>query len=314
MAAPTSAVPDSAVPDSAAPDSAALARERSLLFGTLADIAMLFAYVAVGVWSGSLTLLAEALRGGLLILLELVVYALMRRIHRGRMAAYDYGSGKLEQFANLVVGLAMAGGAVWLAVKALGRLEAAGAAPAGSLWVAAGLAVVNLGVNAAAAWAMWLAGRDGASVIMTGQIRTRLSKLLSSAVVVGAIALSAWAPGSLASRMADLGGTLFVALVMLGVAARLWRDSLPDLLDRSLDEERQALINRALAARFEDYESLLAVRTRQSGHRVQVEIALGFDPAQPFARIAGVMAAVEAEVAALIPGAEVLVLPRPAGG
>ncbi|MDQ1080158.1 cation diffusion facilitator family transporter [Pseudoroseomonas cervicalis] len=292
-------------------DAAARRRERSMLLCALADIAIFLVYVAVGLSSQSLTVVAEALRGGLMIALELLVFLLMRRIHRGRMAAYEYGAGKLEQFANLLIGLAMAAGAVWLAAGALGKIHLPSSAPNEAVRLALPLSLVNLGMNAAAFWALWRAGRDGRSVIMTGQIRTRLSKLLSSAVVVLAIAAAAWAPGSMLSLAADAGGALFVAVVMLGVTARLWRDSLPDLLDRSLEEDRQALINRALAARFEDYEALLAVRSRRSGTRVQIEIELGFAPAQSFAQVAAVMQAVQAELEALIPGAEVVVIPRP---
>ena len=292
-------------------DAAAQRRERALLLSILADAAMLAAYIAVGAAAQSLTLIAEALRGTLMTVLELLVLGLMRRIHRGRMAAYDFGAGKLEQFANLLIGLAMAAGAAWLATQALGKLHAPGSAPTGGVRLALLLSLVNLALNGAALGALWRAGRDGRSVIMTGQIRTRLSKLLSSGVVVLAIGLSAWAPGSPLSLLADIGGTLFVAAVMAVVAVRLWRDSLPDLLDRSLDEARQALINRALAARFEEYEALLAVRSRRAGNRVQIEIELGFDPGHSFARVAAVMQAVRAELEELIPGAQVVVIPRP---
>ncbi|WBV43950.1 cation transporter [Pseudoroseomonas cervicalis] len=290
---------------------AALRRERSVLFCALADIAILVAYVAIALQAQSLTLLAEALRGWLMVALELLALVLMRRIHRGRLAAYDYGAGKLEQFANLLIGLGMAGGSAWLAAQALGKIHLPSAAPNEAVRLALLLSLANLALNLAAFGALWRAGRDGRSVIMTGQIRTRLSKLLSSAVVVLAIGAAAWAPGSLLSLVADAGGTLFVVVVMAVVAVRLWRDSLPDLLDRNLEEERQALINRALAARFETYEALLSVRSRRSGSRVHVEIALGFAPGRSFAEVAAAMQAVRAELAALIPGAEVVVIPEP---
>lgn len=292
-------------------DAAALRRERSVLLCALADIAILIAYVGIALSSQSLTLLAEAVRGWLMVALELLVLLLMRRIHRGRMAAYEFGAGKLEHFANLLIGLAMAGGAVWLAAGALGKIHLPSSAPNDGVRLALLLSLVNLAINAAALRALWQAGRDGRSVIMTGQIRTRLSKLLSSAVVVLAIGVAAWAPGSMLSLVADAGGTLFVAVVMLGVAARLWRDSLPDLLDRSLEEEHQALVNRALAAHFAAYEALLSVRSRRAGSRVHVEVALGFAPDRGFAEVAAAMRAVRAELEALIPGAEVVVIPHP---
>ncbi|ONG50207.1 hypothetical protein BKE38_18925 [Pseudoroseomonas deserti] len=294
-------------------DPAALARERSLLGSALADIGTVILFTAVSLWSHSMTTLAELVRGGLLTMLELVIYGLMRRIHRGQMAAYEFGSGKVEQFANLIVGLAMAAGAAWVASRAIGRFTAGEAAVYGSalsLWAASGAAAVNLAVNVAAGVALWRAGRDGTSVLMTGQIRSRVSKILASTVAVGAVVLSAIAPGSTTSRVADLVGTLFVACVMLGVTAKLWRESLPDLLDRSLDEERQMLLNRALGARFADYDALLSVRSRSSGRSVHVKIELGFRGAMTLAAVDAATAGLRAEIAALIPGADVTIVPR----
>jgi cation diffusion facilitator family transporter len=295
-------------------DPAARARESSMLFGVLADCGIMIPFVAISLWSGSLTILAEVLRGGLLIALEVLVLLLLRRIHRGRLTAFEYGTGKLEQFANLVVGAAMLLAALWLAAQAIGRLGAPPPAPSGGSMVAAMLATgTNFLLNGLVAVSLWRAGRDGTSVIMTGQIRSRLSKLFASAMVVLAMVVAALAPGSRTGQLADVCGTLFVAVVMLGFALRLARDSLPDLLDRSLDEERQMQINGALSARFEDYEALLAVRSRQSGRMLYVEVELGIAPEQSMAATDRVMRRLEAEIATRIPGSVVTVIPRAQG-
>jgi ferrous-iron efflux pump FieF len=50
----------------------------------------------------------------------------------------------------------------------------------------------------------------------------------------------------------------------------------PDLVDRSVNEEFQAAINRMLVRHFDDYEQLGLVRTRRAGDLVHAEITLGF--------------------------------------
>lgn len=291
--------------------SAEQARESSMLTGILADCAMVGSFTAVAFWSGSLTIWSEVIRGGLLILLEIVVLVLLRRIHRRRMADYEFGTGKLEQAANLAVAVALAVGALWLSAKALGRLEAPPPpGSAGSMIIGTLLTVVNLALNSLVAVSLWRAGRDGTSVIMTGQIRNRLSKVFASVMVVLAMLVAAWAPGSHVSLLADICGTLFVAAVMLGFAWKLAREALPDLLDRSLDERRQTLLNRALSARFEDYSALLAVRSRQSGRDVQIEVELGLPPRLSMAEADRVIRGLEQEVEALLPGARIAVLVR----
>jgi cation diffusion facilitator family transporter len=292
----------------------ARARERSMLTGVLADVGIALPYNTVAVWSGNLTMIAEAVRGGLLIILETVVYVLMRRIHRGRLHDYEFGSGKLEQFTNLVVGAAMALGAAWMASKALGRLLDGPPPPPSGLMLALGVvfAALNLLVNIGAAWEVWRAGRDGTSVIMIGQIRSRLTKVFASLVVLAAVATGALDGGGILGHWADICGTAFVSVVMLGVTVSLWRDSLPDLLDRSLGEERQAGINRVLAAHFDRYDDLVAVRSRQSGRRIHVEVELGLPPASTIAEAERLGASLREAIRAELPGAEVLVIPRAA--
>ena len=73
----------------------------------------------IGIMGGSLTLVAEVIRGGLMCLIELFSLVVMRRIHRGQLADLEFGTGKLEQVANTVIGAAMLGGAIWVIASAL---------------------------------------------------------------------------------------------------------------------------------------------------------------------------------------------------
>ena len=70
----------------------------SLGVGT--DLLLSMPILGIAIWSGSLTLLADAMRACLPTLLELFAYVVMRRIHRGRLPSYQYGSGKIESFLN----------------------------------------------------------------------------------------------------------------------------------------------------------------------------------------------------------------------
>jgi divalent metal cation (Fe/Co/Zn/Cd) transporter len=93
------------------------AEERSLRFALVADGLILALLVVVGVVGGSLTITAEAIRGILMALIELFAFLVMRRIHRGVLADLEFGTGKLEQIANLAIGFGMLGGSVWIVSK-----------------------------------------------------------------------------------------------------------------------------------------------------------------------------------------------------
>ncbi|SHI80192.1 Divalent metal cation (Fe/Co/Zn/Cd) transporter [Roseomonas rosea] len=296
------------------PDAAALRRERSILIACLLDCAVIIPYVAFGLAANSLTMVAEAMRGGAMVTLELVLLVVLRRIHRGRMTEYDYGVGKLEQFANLAIGVVMGACGLWLLFSAVTRWwhppEQAGL----GLLLGTALAFANLALNALALRALWLAGRDGTSAIMTVQIRSRVVKLLSSVLVAIAIGVNAGAellgnaPGWL-GPLAEALGTGFVGIVMVQLSISLWREAVPHLLDRSLDEARQASINRALATHFTGYDAMLGVKSRIAGNLAIIDIALGFEPGRRIGEIQAVTDAVSAELQALSPGALVTVTP-----
>ncbi|WP_439594438.1 cation diffusion facilitator family transporter [Falsiroseomonas sp.] len=293
----------------ASPDSCR--REWSLGLSLVADTLMLLAYSVVAFGAASLPMLAETLRAGIQLTLGWGILAMMRRVHRGHLQAYDYGSGKLERFANFLMGLLLLLGAAWVVTRTLGAWMA-GPAPAGSgswLMAAIVLAALNVGVNAAAFLGMWRAARDGTSLLLTGQVQARLGKLATSALVLAAVAVSATWPGTRAAWIANIAGGLLVVAVMAGIGFSMLRQALPDLLDRALEERLQAAINRSLGHHFHRYETLERVRSRQSGGRAHIEIALGFAPARPFGEVAAVAQEMTRELEALIPGAEVVVVP-----
>ena len=68
----------------------------------------------MGVIGGSLTITAEAIRVILMIAIEFFAFLVLRRIHRGILADLEYGTGKLEQIANLAIGIGMLGGSIWI--------------------------------------------------------------------------------------------------------------------------------------------------------------------------------------------------------
>jgi cation diffusion facilitator family transporter len=288
-------------------------REWSLALSLTADSLLLVSYGVVVLGSGSLTILAETVRGTILLALGWAVLVFLRRVHRQKLRAYEYGIGKLEQFTNFLIGGTLILGAIWVGGKAA---ISWGASPApltagADAWMlaAAVLAGINALVNAGAFLALWRAGRDGTSLIMRGQVHARLGKLITSVVVVGAVGVTAALPGTPTAWAANLGGAIFVVAVMLWIGINLLRETLPDLLDRALAESRQVAINRTLTHHFDSYETLESVRSRQAGKRLYIEIALGFDPGRSFGEVAAICRDMSHQLEALVPGAEVTVIP-----
>lgn len=224
-------------------------RERALILVALLDGTLVCLLLAVGVFGGSLTCVAEALRGGLVDLVALVSLFVMRRLHRGTLSGFDFGTGKIEQLCSLAIAAALAVSAVWVAHDAveLALSEHSDATPL-ALTLAAVTGALNVCINVVAWDEVRRAARGRPSAIMHAQLRSRWTKLLSSLAVQVTMTLAAVAKDAMLAAMADAVGALVVCGVMAVAAKDLLADSLPDLLDRSMDSLARPALQQAMGA------------------------------------------------------------------
>jgi divalent metal cation (Fe/Co/Zn/Cd) transporter len=283
--------------------------ERSLLFGIVADWIMVSSFILVGVLGGSLTIIAESIRGVLMDLIELFAYIVLRRIHRGILVDLEYGTGKLEQIANVTIGLGMLGGAAWIVTKALAVI--AGERALGTsfgLTAAAIIGAVNTYINFLAWDGVRRAMHGDSTLIMHGQLKSRLVKLVSSLVVQATMTLAALSTDQEVAAWADAAGSLFVAIFIFVSAIQMLRSAIPDLLDRSAGRQVHEAVERALAQHAAAYARVHRVRSRRAGRVVFIEVALGFEPELTIAEVNRRVEALRASLQSEIDHADVSVL------
>jgi cation diffusion facilitator family transporter len=283
------------------------ARERAMILGVTTGLLFGLMMVGCGLWSRSLTLFADSIRAVLLASLDCFVLLVLRRIHRGQLSGFEYGHGKVEYFLNLLVAAGLILAAIGLAGLGVIRSSQPPRPPLFGLDAAFALSALNAAQNVWIFAMLRRAGRDGTSVIISGQIRARVTKLVSSIMATLAILVSSIAQDGSAGLIADLTGTAVVVLIMLWTAFRLIEGALPHLLDRILDEPQQAAINRVLIRHFHSYDELLFVRTRRSGNTMFADIGLGYEPQRSMGEVDHINRAIADELKALIPGALVTI-------
>lgn len=294
------------------------AQERSVLFAVGVDWPLVGLFVVVGVLSGSLTIIAEAVRACLMLAIETYSLIVMRRIHRGKVAEFEFGTGKLEQACNLAIATGMIVGALWIAQGATDLVIQghSNASPLG-LTLAATIKGFSPLVNLVAWHKVRLAAGRAPSVIMLAQLQVRLTKLISSCIVQVTMTGAAIARDPVIAAWADSIGALFVAGYMVVTAIGMLRAGLPDLLDRSVDEASQIAVLRSLAHHDGDYDRLDHIRSRRSGRVVFVEIGLGFDAGLAMREVDRRVAGIRKTIAREIEGADISIAvsahpPRPA--
>lgn len=261
------------------PTSVQLKREHSIQVALLLDGLIWILYLGVAIVSGSLTMFAELVRGMLIIGTEIFALLIMRRIHRRQMNNLDFGSGKFEQVANILIAIGMLVGAIWVALRAFGMMigDYPASSPTGFA-AAAAISALNTYLNFVAWLAVLQATPPGSPVIMEAQLQSRTVKLISSSVVLVLLGFAALRFDPVIAAWCDALGGLLVAGYILSNALSMFRGGLPDLLDQAATEAIQRRINRVLARHYDDYSMLGRVRSRRSGKTVFIEIALGFSP------------------------------------
>jgi len=262
------------------------AEENSVRFGLIGDAGLIVLIVLTGILGGSLTILAEAIRTCLMIMSELFSFVVMRRIHRGQLADLEFGTGKLEQVANALIGASMLGGGIWIIVKAFGLLI--GDRPVASafgLTVAAIVGALNAYFNFLAWDRMRRALRGESSLLMTGQLRARKVKLVCSLVVLGTMTIAAASLDAEVAAWADALGSFFVTAFIIANAWDMLASGIADLLDRSAGQAVRDAIDTALARQADDFHQVARVRSRRSGRVVFIELALRFDAGLSIAEV-----------------------------
>jgi len=81
-----------------------------------------------------------------------------------------------------------------------------------------------------------------------------------------------------------------------------------DLLDKTLDEDIQLKVMKAIAAGHDKYEHFETVRTRSSGQRVYIDLLIGFDKNKTFEEVTKAVDELEALVKIEIPNCVVSIV------
>jgi len=289
---------------------AQLGQEHSLLRAIALDFGTLSSLIIATVLSGSLTVMAEVLRGALLYSIEIITYVTMWRAHRGKFAEFEYGIGKIERVITILIAAGLYFSAVYTFSSAVDRLSHPSILPTPAMIFAVTIASINFGVNLFCTGDFIKSNENETSLILDSQIRSRLVKTVASAIVVLVLVVATWLPDPKASTLIDVAGALFATFYMAAIGTQLLRESLPDLMDRALPERDQLSLLKVVARYFDDFDQFDAVRSRRSGGRAYIDMNLEFDANMPLYEVNRRCRAIQADIVELIPDATVTVTPR----
>jgi divalent metal cation (Fe/Co/Zn/Cd) transporter len=280
-------------------------RESALILAAVLDGLIGLLLLVVGLATNSLTCFAESMRGNMMWIIDLVSLAVLRRLHRGRMTGFDFGTNKVEQLCGIAIGTGLIVAAAWLAHDAL-QLISAGystATPLG-LCLAAAIGAVNVFINFVCWDKVRRAAEGRRSSLMDAQRTARRARLLSSLVVQATMTGAAIAKDPLVVAWLDAAGTLIVCVIMVRAGLRLLAESVPDLVDRSANHLAAPVLAEAArllpaGATFESF------RSRGSARAFTLEVALGCEAATSVETVHESARILGKALAGALPGVEI---------
>ena len=264
------------------------------------SVAVALATIALktGAWwvSGSVSLLSDALESlvnlaGALFALAMVVIA-----ERPPDDDHPYGHHKAEYFSSGFEGVLIFAAALAIVWAAVQRLMAP--QPLESVGWGIVLSVISSALNGSLAWAMMKKARAHRSMALEADARHLFTDVYTSAgVVVGLLAVMAtgwlWLDPVIA---------IAVALNILREGGSLvWR-SAEGLMDRAVEPEVRAEIDKTLAGFAHQAIRFDHVVTRRAGQRRFVDLHMHMPSAWTLGRAAAVRTSVEQALMAAVPG------------
>ncbi|MGV8084051.1 MAG: cation diffusion facilitator family transporter [Coriobacteriia bacterium] len=269
--------------------------------------------LVVGLLTGSLGILSEALHSLLDLFAAVMTFFAVRLSGRPADNKFTYGYGKVENLSALLETVLLLVTSGWIVSESIQRLFFEARPIETSIWAFAVMAV-SIVVDVTRSRALTRAAEKHRSQALEADALHFSTDVWSSAVViVGLAGVSlgrALGVGWL--EKADAVAALGVACIVVFVSVRMGARSLASLLDATSAALREA-VSRA-AASVEGVEAVERVRVRQGGPDAFVDIAIAVAPGIGVERAHAIADLVELRVGEVVPGVDVTAHVEPKGG
>ena len=255
-------------------------REREIyritLAGSVVNIVLTAAKMAAGIWGHSSAMIADAVHSLSDLATDVIVIFFVRLSGKPEDKSHDYGHGKYETFATLLIGAALLAVAAGICIDGAGKIMAfvQGERLERPGWIALAAALVSIAAKEALFRRTRTVGkRQGSPAVIANAWHHRsdaLSSVGTAAGIGGAILLGEnW-------RVLDPLAAVVVSIFIARVAVRLAASSIGELTEQSLPEE----VEREITAAVLSVDGVLQphhLRTRRIGSRYAIEMHVRMD-------------------------------------
>ncbi|MCL5072162.1 MAG: cation diffusion facilitator family transporter [Actinobacteria bacterium] len=281
------------------------------LTSVIAAIALTAIKIVVGMFTGSLGILAEAAHSGLDLIAAIMTLLAIRISDRPADPEHHYGHGKFENLSALFETLLLLGTCVWIIYEAVQRLFFKPVELDVSIWAFIIMAI-SIIVDISRSRVLYrVAKKYKSQALEADGLHFSTDIWSSSVVIIGlfGVKLSEWFPKLEFLHHADAVAALAVAMIVVLVSVRLGMRTIHTLLDTAPKGLKEMV-----TAEVESIEGVIDchnVRIRHSGAKVFLDIHILVDGCKSLQEVHDFTEKIENRIEQIITDVDVTVHPEP---
>ncbi|MCX6138194.1 MAG: cation-efflux pump [Ignavibacteriales bacterium] len=259
--------------------------------------------LGVGIWTGSLGIIAEAAHSGLDFLAAIITFIAVKFSAKPADREHRYGHGKVENFSALIETVLLMITCFWIINEAIDRLIHPAVHIEVNFW-SFFVIIVSIAVDYSRSKALYRVARKYNSQALEADALHFSTDIWSSCVVLLGLMLTL-----VRVPIADSIAALIVAIIVIFISMSLGKRTIDDLLDRApkgIDPE----VEKA-ALSVPGVQQIEGLRLRNAGGRTFLDLVIHIRRTMPFELANNLVHNVEAAIHKVIPNADIVIHPEP---
>jgi cation diffusion facilitator family transporter len=286
-------------------------KQRAATNSAIAAVGLTVFKLVVGLLTGSLGILAEAVHSGLDLVAAIMTAFAVRLADKPADEDHLYGHGKVENLSALLETLLLLLTCVWIITSAVGRLQSGKIDIEVSLWSFV-VMLTSIGVDLSRSRMLYRTAKRYHSQALEADALHFSTDIWSSAVVIlglVSVKVGEGRPELHWLVYADAVAAIVVAVIVVIVSIRLGRRTLAGLLDEAPTGLRERISE--VVSGVTGVRGCRNIRARHSGPRLFIDLVILADGRQSLAAAHHLTEQVERAIQDLLPEADVTVHPEP---
>lgn len=287
-------------------------KQKVAFSSVIAAIFLTVTKIIVGVITGSLGVLSEALHSALDLCAALVTLFAVKLSDKPADSQHHYGHGKIESFSALIETILLLITSVWIIYEAIDKLFFAKSVELTGVGWGILVVVVSIVVNISRAKVLMKAAKEHGSQALKADALHFSTDVWSSAVVIVGL-VCVWAGDAFHIpflKYADPVAALGVAALVIKVSMKLGRETIDVLLDAAPKGMKEAIEEEV--GSVAGVLQIADIRIRPSGAVNYIDISVGIDPNQSQKAVHHIVHELRERISNKIPRCDIVVGTFPA--